>query len=80
MYINCINYFQGNVDLTVGGNMTLRSQPLNLQSLTVKEESIMTVTGSHTFPLTVTSLVVNGELHAQLAQLSGLQSLSTGPG
>ena len=70
---------QGLVDLTVGGNMTLASQPLSLLSLTVNEQSLLTVMGSPAFPLTVTSIVVNGEFHADQVQLTGLTSISTGP-
>lgn len=59
--------------------MTLQAQPLNLQRLTVEEESTLTIMGNHTFPLTVTSLTVYGDLHANEVRLNGLQASSTGP-
>ncbi|KAK7475580.1 hypothetical protein BaRGS_00033169, partial [Batillaria attramentaria] len=70
---------QGTEELTVAGNMTLQAQPLTLLGLTVEEESIMNVTGSATFPLTVTSLVVYGDFHAQAVQLTNVKTFSTGP-
>ena len=59
--------------------MTLRAQPLAMQSLTVQEEARVTVTGPDTFPLTLASLVIHGHFLAQVVELSGLQALSTGP-
>lgn len=68
------------MELTVEGNLTLKTQKLDLLRLTGLEHSIITIVGSSTFPLNVTTLQIMGDFHAQTVQLSNLQALSTGPG
>ncbi|XP_076456767.1 uncharacterized protein LOC143291062 [Babylonia areolata] len=70
---------QGNVELTVGGNMTLRPQPLTLQGLTVRSNSRLHVLSTAPFPLTLSTLRVYGTFLAASVRLSGLVSVYTGP-
>ncbi|KAL8581100.1 hypothetical protein ACOMHN_012750 [Nucella lapillus] len=78
-YVMGTLHLQGDTKLTVGGNMTLRPQPLTLDSLTLTQGSTLHVQNTSLFPLTLSSLTLNGNFTASTVHLSALTAFTTGP-